>query len=82
MHAVVRYVVATFLKLHYPKELWRFAPFNPEWCRYVDDEVARRIQDEFKYSYWDFLRDSLGILNEEDRKVAEKEITFISNLIN
>ena len=67
---------ACFLKLHYPRELWRLSPFDVSRCRYVDDEAARRIQDEFRYTYWDFLDDSMNMLNEEDRKVAEEEIRF------
>jgi glycosyltransferase involved in cell wall biosynthesis len=71
---------ACFLKLHYPRELWRLSPFDASKCRYIDDETARRIQDEFRYTYWDFLTDSLGIFNEEDRRVAEEELKY-KNLV-
>jgi hypothetical protein len=50
-------------------------------CRYIDDETARRIQDEFRYTYWDFLRDSLNLLSEEDRKAAEEELEYINSRI-
>jgi len=67
-----------FLKLHYPRELWKFAPFNPEWCRYVDDETVKRMQDEFRYSYWDFLKNSWSLLDEKDKKIAEDELKYVS----
>ena len=69
---------ACFMKLHYPRELWRLSPFDPTKCRYIDDETAKRIQDEFRYSYWDFLRDSINMFNEEDRKIAEEELKYIN----
>ena len=71
---------ACFLKLHYPRELWRLSPFDVSKCRYVDDETAKRIQDEFRYTYWDFLRDSIDMFNEEDRKIAEEEIDYIKSV--
>jgi len=69
---------ACFMKLHYPRELWRLSPFDPTKCRYIDDETAKKIQDEFRYSYWDFLRDSISIFNCEDRKIAEEELRYIN----
>jgi len=69
-----------FLKLHYPRELWRTSPYDPTRCRYIDDETAKRIQDEFRYTYWDFLRDSMNMFNEEDRKAAEEELKHIKSV--
>jgi hypothetical protein len=69
---------ACFMKLHYPRELWRFSPYDLTRCKYVDDETAKRIQDEFRYTYWDFLRDSINVLNKEDRKIAEEELKYIN----
>jgi len=71
---------ACFLKLHYPRELWRLSSYDPSKCRYVDDETVRRIQDEFRYTYWDFLMVSMNVLNEDDKKIAEEEIKY-KNLV-
>jgi hypothetical protein len=60
--------------LHYPRELWRISPFDVTKCKYVDDETTKKIQDEFRYTYWDFLRDSMRYLDAKDRKIAEEEI--------
>ena len=64
---------ACFLKLHYPRELWKLAPFDPTKCRYVPDDVARRIQDDFRYDYRDFLRWAINYASGEDRRMFEEE---------
>ena len=48
-----------FLKLHYPRELWnipRSRGFDPERCD-IDDRTVKQLNDEFRYTYADFLRD-------------------------
>jgi len=73
---------ACFLKLHYPRELWRLSPFDVTKCKYIDDETAKRIQDEFRYTYWDFLMDSMRYLDDRDKAIAEQELKYINTGIN
>jgi len=57
-----------FLKLHYPRELWsipRSRGFDPEKCDIISDDVVKKINDEFRYSYADFLRDFRPADNED-----------------
>lgn len=53
-----------FLKLQLPQEYWdrpRSRGFDPNACKYIDDNTVKKINEEFKFGYEDFIKWLLSI---------------------
>jgi hypothetical protein len=72
-YAVAR---ACFLKLHYPKELWGLVGNEPERCP-IPDDVTKKINDEFRYGYAEFLMWFSKYVGQQDVELFRREVEVL-----
>lgn len=75
---LAKYAVARscFLKLHYPRELWSLIGNEPASCP-IPDDVAKRLNDEFRYGYADSLLWFKQYVSGQDVEIFRKEVSLL-----